>query len=86
MDLVMTGILFRFGAIEANPIAATIYHFAGLGGLIALKLLTVLLVGGIAQWIAGRSLWKARALLIGGTAVVTLVVVHSLILARSQIG
>lgn len=85
MDLVMTLILLRVSAVEANPVAAYVYHRFGFVGMIGLKVLSVLLVCAIAQIIAKRSRLKARGLLIGGTLLVSAVVVYSMFLARSQI-
>lgn len=86
MDLVMTGILLRNDAMEVNPIADLIYQFWGFGGLVAFKISIVVFVCVIAQWIARRSMSKARILLVGGTLLVAAVVVYSMWLARYQLG
>lgn len=85
MDLVMTGILLRFSAVEANPIASYFYHHFGFIGMVGLKIASVALVVVIAQVIAKRSRTKARTLLVAGTILVAAVVVYSMFLARGQI-
>lgn len=83
MDLVMTLILLRYSAVEANPIANYFYQRYGFVGMIGLKIASVSLVCIVAQSIASRSRSKARWLLIGGTILVATVVVYSIFLARS---
>ncbi len=85
MDLVMTGILLRVSAVEANPIAAFVYHHFGFVGMIVLKVASVVLVCALAQVIAKHNRATARALLICGTFVVAGVAVYSMFLARNEI-
>ena len=85
MDLVMTGILLRYSAVEANPIANYFYHQFGFIGMVGLKIASVALVVVLAQVIAKRSRTKAQLLLVGGTIFVAAVVVYSMFLARGQI-
>lgn len=85
MDLVMTGILLRVSAVEANPIANYFYREFGFIGMVGLKIASVAIVVVIAQVIAKRSRTKARLLLIGGTTIVAAVVVYSMFLARGHI-
>lgn len=82
MDVVMTVILLRFNATEANPIANYFLQHFGIIGMMLFKLLIVLAVCAIAQWISHRSVWKARLILVGGTFIVAGVVVYSMFLAR----
>lgn len=85
MDLVMTGILLRYSAVEANPIANYFYHQFGFIGMVGLKIASVALVVVLAQVIAKRSRTKAQLLLVVGTIVVSAVVVYSMFLARGHI-
>ena len=85
LDLVMTAILLRFSAVEANSIANYFYQRYGFVGMLALKVSSVALVVAMAQVIAGRNELKARILLVSGTLLVVIVVVYSLFLARNQI-
>jgi DnaJ domain/Domain of unknown function (DUF5658) len=82
MDIVMTGILLRYSAVEANPIANYFYQRYGFIGMVSLKLASVVLVCVLSQSIAKRSEIKAKILLIGGTLLVAAVVVYSIFLAR----
>lgn len=82
MDIVMTGILLRFSAVEANPIANYVLQRFGFSGMVGFKIASVALVCLIAFLIATRSQLKARLLLLGGTLVVSAVVVYSMFLAR----
>jgi hypothetical protein len=83
MDLVMTLILLRYSAVEANPIANFFYHRYGFVGMIGLKVVSVAAVCLVAQSIARRSELKAQSLLIGGTLLVAGVVIYSIFLARA---
>lgn len=85
LDLVMTGILLRVSAVEANPIAAFVHHHFGFVGMVGLKVASVVLVCALAQVIAKHKRATARALLICGTIVVAAVVVYSMFLARNEI-
>jgi hypothetical protein len=85
MDLVMTAILLRYSAVEANPIANFFYLKFGFVGMVGLKIATVALVCFVTQSIARRNELKARILLVAGTLVVAAVVVYSIFLARNQV-
>lgn len=85
MDIVMTGILLRFSAVEANPIANYVLQRFGFSGMVGFKIASVALVCLIAFLIATRSQLKARLLLLGGTLVVSAVVVYSMFLARKLV-
>jgi len=77
LDIVMTNILLRFNAIEANPFAQYFLIRWGFWGMIAFKMVTVALVCVLAQIIAVRSIARARFVLIAGIVLVSLVVVYS---------
>jgi uncharacterized membrane protein len=85
MDLVMTAILLRYSAVEANPVANFLYLKYGLVGMVGLKIATVAVVCLVAQSIARRNERKARMLLVAGTLLVSAVVVYSIFLARNQL-
>ena len=85
LDIVMTNILLRNGAMEANPIANHILIHWGFSGMIAFKLLSVVFVCLISQFVATKSMEKARALLIIGTLIVGCVVLYSVWLLRASI-
>ena len=77
LDIFLTYMLLRYGAIEANPFANFVLVRWGFWGMIGFKLVIVAGVCVIAQVIALKSLWKAKALLWFGTALVGAVVVYS---------
>lgn len=77
----MTYLLLQLGAVEANPIADFFYKAWGFTGMLAFKLALVAFICVIAQLIAIRNHRYARWVLTGGTAVVGMVVVYSLVLA-----
>ena len=77
LDIFMTYILLRFGAIEANPIANFFLERFGFNGMIFFKLAVTAGVCVIAQIIALKSIAKARAVLALGTVLVGLVVAYS---------
>lgn len=80
LDIFMTYILMRFGAIEANPVADFFMQQWGFVGLIAFKLFVVAFVCVIAQVVALKKLGTARGLLIAGSTLVGLVVIYSVTL------
>ena len=77
LDIFMTYILLRFGAIEANPIANFFLHRFGFNGMIFFKLAITAGVCVIAQVIAVESIAKAKGLLTLGTLLVGFVVAYS---------
>lgn len=77
LDIVMTNLLLRQGAIESNPIAAYFIHRWGFVGAIAFKLVVVASVCVIAQIVALKKLTTAKFLLYFGTTIVGAVVVYS---------
>ena len=84
LDIFLTYMLLRFGAVEANPIANFFLARWGFNGMIAFKMVSIALVSVIAQVIAQFQMTTARKLLIYGTVVVGIVVLYStLLLART---
>jgi hypothetical protein len=77
LDLVLTNVLLRLNAIEANPIANYFLEQFGFVGMICFKLFSVAVVCVLSQLIAIKSLTKAKLLLWCGCGVVTLVLVYS---------
>lgn len=77
LDIVMTNILLRFNAMEANPLAKLVLEHWGFRGMIAFKMLIVAMVCVIAQIVAIRNLTRAKQLLYVGCGIVGLVVVYS---------
>lgn len=77
LDIFWTYILFRYGAIEANPFANYVLIRWGFHGMIWFKLGIVAMVCVVAQVIALKKMNTARVLLWGGTIVVGAVVVYS---------
>lgn len=84
LDIFWTGMLFRFGAIEANPFANYVLQRWGFSGMIAFKLIIVAFVCFIAQVIALQKPNTAKFLLWAGTVLVGLVVAYSSILLYSM--
>ncbi len=80
MDIFMTYILLSFGAMEANPIANFFMAKWGFRGMIAFKLVNVLVVCLIAQFIAAKKPQTGRALLNVGSLIVGIVVIYSAVL------
>jgi len=80
LDVFMTYMLMRFGAIEANPIANFFFKRWNFDGMIFFKMGMVAVVAVLAQIVARRDLKKARFLLYVGTLIVGTVVVYSAIL------
>jgi curved DNA-binding protein CbpA len=80
MDIFMTYVLLRFGAMEANPIANFFFMKWGFYGMIAFKLVNVLIVCLIAQFVATKKMQTGKALLNVGSLIVGIVVVYSTIL------
>lgn len=85
LDIFMTYILLRFGAIEANPIANFFLHRFGFDGMIWFKLAVTTCVCVIAQIIATQSIAKAKGLLALGTLIVGAVVAYSVYLFATKI-
>ena len=80
LDVFMTYILIRFGAIEANPIAQFFLRRWDFSGMIFFKMSLVAFVCVLSQVIAHRNLGKARFVLKIGTLIVGAVVVYGAIL------
>lgn len=80
LDIVLTFLLLRSGAIEANPLADFVYQIWGFNGMIAFKMLIVAAVCVLAQIIALRNHSRARFVLVAGTVIVGLVVAYSMLL------
>ncbi len=80
MDIFMTYMLLRYGAIEANPFANFVLVRWGFWGMIGFKLVIVAGVCVIAQIVALTRPKTAKGLLLAGTAVVAAVVVYSMLL------
>ncbi len=79
LDIIMTWILIRSGGfVESNPVANYFLLRWGKNGLVGFKLCAVLVVCLATQLIAIRRIQLARLILLGGTAVVTVVVIYSL--------
>ena len=78
LDIFMTYILIRAGAIESNPIAHYFLKNYNFDGMIFFKLSIVSAVCIIAQIIACKSIKKAKNLLTAGSGIVGAVVLYSL--------
>lgn len=77
LDIFMTYMLLRVGAVEANPFARFFLDRWGFDGMIAFKMVSVALVTVIAQIVAQFQMSTARKLLIYATAIVGAVVIYS---------
>jgi len=77
LDIFMTYALIRFGAIESNPIANYVLQRWGFAAMIYFKLAIVAFVCVLAQIVALYSLWKAKAMMCLGLAIVAAVVIYS---------
>lgn len=77
LDIFMTNILLRMGAIEANPFANYFYQKWGFNGMIAFKLILVAFICVIAQVIAVKKIQTGRNVLYLGSFVTGLVVIYS---------
>ncbi|GIX00725.1 MAG: hypothetical protein KatS3mg111_4057 [Pirellulaceae bacterium] len=77
LDIVLTNLLLRQGAIEANPIAAYFFYRWDFSGLVVFKMTVVAGVCVVAQWVARHNEATARRLLYVGIAIVGAVVVYS---------
>ena len=77
LDIFMTYVLLRNGAMEANPLANYVLQNWGFNGMIFFKLGIVAFVCVIAQLIALKKIQTARWLLIATSVLVGLVVVYS---------
>lgn len=84
LDIVLTNMLLRQNAIEANPFAAYVLHRFGFNGMIAFKMVIVAFVCVLAQYLATRKFHYARFILLAGTVIVGGVVVYSAILYSTQ--
>lgn len=80
LDIFMTYLLLRMGAIEANPLANFVFQRWNIDGMIYFKMAITAFVCVLAQIVARSSLWKARGLLFLGTGIVGAVVLYSVTL------
>jgi hypothetical protein len=88
LDFCMTYILLlhpEIHFVESNPIALFFLNHWGLKGLLLFKLVIVGMVAAICQVIARHNLNLARRVLYLGTAVVSGVVVYSVLLHQTTI-
>lgn len=85
LDIFMTYMLLRLGAVEANPFARFFLVRWGFNGLIAFKMTTIALVTVLAQIIAQFKMSTAKKLLGYGTLVVGIVVVYSVFLLAGRL-
>lgn len=77
LDIFMTYMLLRVGAVEANPFARFFLVRWGFNGMIAFKMVTVAVVTVLAQIVAQFQMSTARKLLIYCTVIVGAVVIYS---------
>lgn len=77
LDVFMTYILIRFGAIESNPVANYFLHEYGFAAMIYFKMGVVAFVCVVTQLVALKNLTKARWLMRVGILIVGVVVVYS---------
>lgn len=77
LDVFMTYILIRFGAIESNPVANYFLHHYGFAAMIYFKMAIVAFVCIVIQMLAWRNLPVATRLIWVGILIVTAVVVYS---------
>lgn len=80
LDVFVTYILIRFGAIESNPVANYFLQNYGFAVMIYYKMGIVAFVCVVTQLIAWKNLHKARWLLRVGILIVGAVVVYSSVL------
>lgn len=80
LDIFMTYMLMRLGAIEANPIANYFFQLWNFNGMIAFKLVIVAIVCVIAQIVALKKIRAAWFLLTVGTIITGGVVIYSVLL------
>ena len=80
LDIVMTNLLLRNGAVEANPIARFFLHRWGFHGMIFFKMATIAFVTVLAQIVAQHKMSSAKKILHYGTVIVGIVVCYSAVL------
>ena len=85
LDIVMTNLLLRHGAVEANPVARFFLHHWGFRGMIAFKMVTITFVILVAQIVAQHKMSSARRILYCGTAIVGFVVCYSAFLLQGKL-
>ena len=85
LDIVMTNVLLRHGAVEANPVAGFFLRNWGFRGMIAFKMATITFVIVLAQIVAQYKMSNARRLLHCGTAIVGFVVCYSVFLLLKKL-
>lgn len=86
LDVALTFIVLHYSnsgftqstIVESNPVARWFIHQWGLIGMAGFKFLLTLIVVVIAEYVGRHRPAVARGLLVGGTAVVGYVVVHSI--------
>ena len=92
LDVALTFIVLHYShsgftqvtIIESNPVARWFIHHWGVVGMAGFKLTLVLIVVAISEFVGRQRPVVARGLLMGGTAVVGLVVVHSIRMLLAQ--
>lgn len=84
LDIFMTYILLRFGAVEANPFARPFLQRWGFNGLIFFKMMSITFVTVLAQVTAQYRMSSGRKILTYGTAIVGIVVIYSIMLLAQQ--
>lgn len=89
LDFAMTFIMLKhenpnFRFVESNPIARFFLDHWGINGLLAFKLGIVVFVVTLCQIIARHNPKSAKFVLYVGTAVVSAVVIYSMLLHRSH--
>jgi uncharacterized membrane protein len=80
LDVFLTYVLIRAGAIESNPIANYFLQRWGFAAMIYFKMFVVAFVCVIAQIVAWKNLQKAKWLMALGILLVGVVVVYSAVL------
>lgn len=80
LDIFMTYILLRFGAVEANPFARPFLGRWGFNGLIYFKMVTIAFVTVMAQVTAQYRMSSGKKILTYGTVIVGIVVAYSIML------
>jgi len=77
LDVFMTYILIRFGAIESNPVANYFLQAYGFAAMIYFKMAVVAFICIVIQMLAWRNLPVATRLIWVATLIVSIVVVYS---------
>jgi hypothetical protein len=77
LDIILTNILLRMNAVEANPFANYVLVRYGFTGMIAFKLASVAIVCILSQLVATKSMVKGKAILWLGSLIVAAVLLYS---------